>query len=85
MFRFLRALLKDVEEAVNMDDIGLFLDHWLIARRDGDTILNGTPENFEESLRTLVRASCIQALSAADDVDKYGRGLLHGDRRQNGR
>ena len=56
-----------------MDDITLFLDHWLITRRDGDTILNGTPEEFERSMRDLVRTQCIQALSAADDAMKWGR------------
>ena len=37
-----------------MDDISLFLDHWLITRRDSSTILNGTPEEFEKQLRLLM-------------------------------
>ena len=32
------------------DDVGNFLDHWLIVRKDGDTVLNGTPEEFEKQL-----------------------------------
>ena len=37
-----------------MDDIFLFLDHWVIVRPDGNPILNGTPEQFEEALRRLI-------------------------------
>ena len=37
-----------------MDDISLFADHWVIVRSDGTPILNGTPEQFESSLRELV-------------------------------
>ena len=36
------------------DDIGLFLDHWLIERKDGDTVLNGKAEEFEKQLRDLI-------------------------------
>jgi len=36
------------------DDLGLFLDHWIIVRKDGTPILNGTPEQFEEALRKLM-------------------------------
>ena len=35
-------------------DLNLFLDHWLIVRKDGDTVLNGTAEDFEQGLRKLV-------------------------------
>ena len=35
------------------DDIGLFLDHWIIVRKDGTPVLNGTPEEFEKQLRDL--------------------------------
>lgn len=36
------------------DDIYWFLDHWVIVRKDGTPILNGTPEQFEEALRKLI-------------------------------
>lgn len=36
------------------DDIFFFLDHWIIVRKDGTPILNGTPEAFTESLRTFI-------------------------------
>lgn len=49
----------DEEEVDNTiwikDDLGLFLDHWLIVRKDGTTVLNGTPEDFEQALRKLVQ------------------------------
>jgi len=33
-----------------------FLDHWLIERKDGDTVLNGTAEEFEKQLGELLDA-----------------------------
>ena len=36
------------------DDLGNFLDHWIIVRTDGLPILNGTPEEFEKQLRDLI-------------------------------
>lgn len=38
-----------------MDDIYRFLDHWVIVRTDGVPVLNGTPEQFEDALRKLIR------------------------------
>jgi len=35
------------------DDIALFADHWVIVRNDGTPVLNGSPEDFELSLRVL--------------------------------
>ena len=43
-----------------MDNLFLFLDHWLITRKDGDTVLNGTPEDFEKQLRELIDARTIE-------------------------
>ena len=43
-------------EVRTMDDLYWFLDHWLIVRKDGDTVLNGTPEEFEKQLRKLIDA-----------------------------
>jgi len=42
---------------MNPDDLTLLLDHWIIVRSDGTPILNGTPEDFEDALRTLIRQS----------------------------
>lgn len=36
------------------DDLGWFLDHWIIVRNDGTPVLNGTPEDFEKALRELM-------------------------------
>ena len=41
-------------EDERMDDIFLFVDHWVITRSDGLHILNGTPEQFEQALHRLV-------------------------------
>lgn len=38
----------------DQDDIFWFVDHWIIVRKDGTPILNGTPEEFTESLRTFI-------------------------------
>lgn len=40
-----------------MDDIFLFVDHWVITRPDGTPVLNGTPEEFEDALRKLLISS----------------------------
>ncbi len=37
------------------DDLTLLLDHWIIVRSDGTPVLNGTPEDFEDALRDLLR------------------------------
>ena len=37
-----------------LNDISIFADSWVIVRRDGTPVLNGTPEQFEQSLRELV-------------------------------
>jgi len=37
------------------DDLFWFLDKWLIPRKDGDTVLNGTAEEFEKQLRALIQ------------------------------
>ena len=42
------------ERGFVMDDLSLFLDHWVIVQRDGTPILNGTPEQFESDLRELL-------------------------------
>ncbi len=34
-------------------DIDLFLDHWIIIRKDGTPVLNGNPEVFEAALKEL--------------------------------
>ena len=36
------------------EDMRWFLDHWLIERKDGDTVLNGKAEEFEKQLRDLI-------------------------------
>ena len=36
------------------DDIALFVDHWVIVRKDGTPVLNGSPEEFENQLRKLI-------------------------------
>ena len=36
------------------DDLSLLLDHWIIVRKDGTPVLNGKPEDFEDSLRLLL-------------------------------
>lgn len=38
----------------DQDHIFWFVDHWIIVRKDGTPILNGTPEAFTESLRTFI-------------------------------
>jgi len=37
-----------------MDDLYWFLDHWVIVRKDGESVLNETPEEFEKQLRDLI-------------------------------
>lgn len=41
---------------LEMDDVYWFLDHWIIVRKDGTPILNGTPEQFETALRALLKS-----------------------------
>lgn len=36
------------------DELSLLLDHWIIVRKDGTPVLNGKPEDFEDSLRLLL-------------------------------
>ena len=36
------------------DDIDMFLDHWIIVRKDGTPVLNGKEQEFEQALRRLV-------------------------------
>ena len=36
------------------DDLGLFLDHWIIVRKDGTPVLNGKEQEFEQALRRLI-------------------------------
>jgi hypothetical protein len=36
------------------DDLSLLLDHWIIVRKDGTPVLNGTPEKFEKELREFL-------------------------------
>ena len=38
-----------------MDDLDLFLDHWIISREDGSHIVNGKFEDFEKNLRDFIR------------------------------
>ena len=47
--------LKDSTDSIG-DDIYWFLDHWIIVRKDGTSILNGTPEQFETALRALLES-----------------------------
>ena len=47
-------------EVRTMDDLYWFLDHWLIVRKDGTTVLNGLPEEFEKQLRELIDARTIE-------------------------
>ena len=51
-----RKIDHPLGEVIKMDDLYWFLDHWLITngRKNGDTILNGTPEEFEKQLRELI-------------------------------
>jgi len=39
------------------DDLFWLLDHYLIHRSNGDVVLNGTPEEFEDALRKLLISS----------------------------
>ena len=48
-----------------MDDIGLFLDRWLIVRKDGTAVLNGHPNTFEKQLRGLIEECSIISNSSA--------------------
>ena len=50
------------------DDLFWFLDRWLITRSDGDTVLNGTPGQFEADLR--------------DHIHNENRKLLRGIHRE---
>lgn len=45
----------------SQDDIYWFLDHWVIVRKDGTPVLNGTPEEFEKQLRELINARADQS------------------------
>jgi len=36
------------------DDASLFADQWIVIRKDGTPVLNGSPQDFETSLRTLL-------------------------------
>ena len=38
------------------EEMRWFLDHWLIERKDGDTVLNGTAEEFEKQLGEFLDA-----------------------------
>jgi len=38
-----------------MDDLDLFLDHWIISRQDGSHILNGQFEDFAKELRDFIK------------------------------
>lgn len=40
--------------SLSLDDIALFADHWVSMRKDGTPVLNGSPEDFELSLRILL-------------------------------
>jgi len=40
--------------SLSLDDIAIFADHWVIVRKDGTPVLNGSPEDFELSLRVLI-------------------------------
>jgi hypothetical protein len=45
---------KPTGDPPNPDDAHLFADHWIIIRKDGTPVLNGSPQDFETSLRTLL-------------------------------
>lgn len=45
----------DLFKNSGQDDIERFTDHWIIVRKDGTPILNGTPEQFETALRAFIR------------------------------
>ena len=36
------------------DDLSLLLFLWITVRKDGSSVLNGTPEKFEEELRNFL-------------------------------
>jgi len=38
-----------------MDDLDLFLDHWIISRQDRSHIVNGKFEDFEKELRDFIK------------------------------
>ena len=46
-----------------MDDVDLFLDQWIITRKDGTPVLNGKEEEFEKSLRGLIRQERQKAMN----------------------
>ena len=46
---------RDLEDwRERREEMRWFLDHWLIVRKDGDTVLNGTAEEFEKQLGELL-------------------------------
>ena len=55
------ALITPEDPPNEYDDIYWFVDHWVIVRDDGTHVLNGTPEQLEDALRTLIRG----------ELDKY--------------
>ena len=48
------------------DDIDIFVDHWIIVRKDGTPVLNGREEDFEQSLRRLISKERQKAINVRD-------------------
>ena len=45
-----------------MSQLEIFLDHWIIHRPDGSTILNVKPEDFAQGLKEVIALQKIEML-----------------------
>lgn len=45
-----------------MSNLDIFLDHWMIRRNDGTTILNGNSDDFAKGLKEIVALEKIELL-----------------------
>jgi len=52
-----------------MDDLDLFLDHWIISRQDGSHIVNGKFEDFEKDLRDFIKFKDLYFVDPKGDRD----------------
>ena len=50
----LTGIDRTKEKLKEASDLSLLLDHWIIVRKDGTPVLNGTPEKFEKELREFL-------------------------------
>ena len=45
-----------------MSNLELFLDHWIIYRKDGSAILNGNGDDFAKGLKEIIAIEKIELL-----------------------